>query len=59
MAVELDASGTVDRQDGVTRLTEIVLRPRRTVPSGGDRERALYVLEKSRKTCLVSAALSR
>jgi organic hydroperoxide reductase OsmC/OhrA len=57
-ALELDASGTVNRQDGVTRFTEIVLRPRLTVASGADRERALHVLEKSKTTCLVSASLS-
>jgi peroxiredoxin-like protein len=57
-ALELNASGTVDRQDGVTRFTDIVLRPRLTVPSGIDRERALRVLEKSEKACLVSASLS-
>ncbi|MEX1129282.1 MAG: OsmC family protein [Vicinamibacterales bacterium] len=57
-ALELDASGTVNRQDGVTRFTEIVLRPRLTVASGADRERALHVLEKSEKMCLVSASLS-
>jgi peroxiredoxin-like protein len=57
-ALELDASGTVNRQDGVTRFTEIVLRPRLTVVSGTDRERALHILEKSEKTCLVSASLS-
>lgn len=57
-ALELDASGTVDRQDGVTRFTEIVLRPRLTVPAGADRERVRHVLEKSEKACLVSASLS-
>jgi organic hydroperoxide reductase OsmC/OhrA len=57
-ALELNASGTVDRQDGVTRFTDIVLRPRLTVPSGIDRERALRVLEKSEMACLVSASLS-
>jgi peroxiredoxin-like protein len=57
-ALELDAAGTVDRQDGVTRFTEIVLRPRVTVPRGTDRERALRILEKSEKACLVSASLS-
>ena len=57
-SLELDASGTVDRQDGVTRFTEIVLRPRVTVPPGTDHERARHVLEKSEKTCLVSASLS-
>ena len=58
LALELDAAGTVDRQDGVTRFTEIVLRPRLTVSSGTDRERALHILETSEKTCLVSASLS-
>ena len=57
-ALELDASGTVDRQDGVTRFTEIVLRPRLTVPAGAGRERVRHVLEKSEKACLVSASLS-
>ena len=57
-ALELDASGTVDRQDGVTRFTEIVLRPRLSVPAGADRDRVLHVLEKSEKACLVSASLS-
>ena len=59
LALQLDASGTVDRHEGATRFTEIVLRPRLTVRSGTDRERALHVLEKSEQACLVSASLSR
>jgi organic hydroperoxide reductase OsmC/OhrA len=58
LALELDGSGTVDRQDGRTRFTEIVLRPKLTVYSGIDRERALNVLAKAEKACLVSASLS-
>lgn len=54
----LDATGTVNRRDGVTRFIEIVLRPRLTVVSGTDHERALNILEKSEKTCLVTASLS-
>jgi organic hydroperoxide reductase OsmC/OhrA len=56
--LELEASGTVDRKDGVTRFTEIVLRPRVSVAVGTNRERLLQILEKSEKTCLVSASLS-
>jgi len=56
--LELASEGTVDRQDGVTRFTEIVLRPRLTVAAGTDRARASWVLEKSEKACLVSASLS-
>ena len=58
VALDLASEGIVDRQEGVTRFTEIVLRPRLTVASGTDRERALWVLEKSERTCLVSASLS-
>ncbi len=58
IALELVTDGTVDRKDGVTRFTEIVLRPRLTIPPGADRDRALWVLQKSEKACLVSASLS-
>ena len=58
LLLELDGSGTVDRPDGTTRFTEIVLRPRIMVPSGTDRERVLHVLDKAEKACLVSASLS-
>ena len=56
--LDLDAAGTVDREDGVTRFTEIVLRPRVTVPAGTDAQRVAQVLEKSKRACLVSASLT-
>jgi uncharacterized OsmC-like protein len=56
--LDLHASGTVDRQERVTRFTEIVLYARLTVPAGADRERAMHVLEKSKQACLISASLS-
>ncbi len=58
VALDLASQGAVDRQDGVTRFTEIVLRPRLTVPAGTDRERVLWVLQKSERACLVSASLA-
>jgi peroxiredoxin-like protein len=58
ISLELEASGIVDRQDGVTRFTEIALRPRMTVRSGTDRDRILHLLEKTKTKCLVSASLS-
>jgi uncharacterized OsmC-like protein len=57
--VKTDQPGLpVDRKEGATRFTEIVLRPRLTLPAGADRDRAMRVLEKSEKACLVSASLS-
>jgi len=38
----------VDRKDGTTRFTEIVLRPRFTLPKGADLERANRVLENGK-----------
>jgi peroxiredoxin-like protein len=58
VSLDLAAEGRVDRQDGVTRFTEIVLRPRLALPPGADRTRVLRILEKSEKMCLVSASLS-
>jgi peroxiredoxin-like protein len=58
LSLELSGEGTVDRKDGVTRFTEIVLRPRLRLPAGADKDRVLRILEKSEKACLVSASLS-
>ena len=58
VSLDMAAAGTVNRSDGVTRFTEIVLRPRLVVAPGTDRARALHVLEKSEKHCLISASLS-
>lgn len=58
VSLEVAATGTVERADGVTRFTGIVLRPRLVIPAGSDRARALHVLEKSEKQCLVTASLS-
>jgi organic hydroperoxide reductase OsmC/OhrA len=58
VSLELSGAGKVDRKEGATRFTEIVLRPRLRVPEGTDKERTLRVLEKSEKACLVSASLA-
>jgi organic hydroperoxide reductase OsmC/OhrA len=58
LSLDLTGSGTVDRKDGVTCFTEIVLKPRLTLPKGVDHERANRVLDKSKTACLVTASLS-
>jgi peroxiredoxin-like protein len=57
-ALEVTGEGTVDRKDGATRFTQIVLRPHLTVPPGVDVERARRIVEKSEKACLISASLA-
>lgn len=58
IGLELESRGTVNRHEGVTRFTEIVLRPTLTVAAGTERERALKLLEQSERACLVSSSLS-
>lgn len=57
-ALDVRACGVVDRHDGVTRFTGIVLHVRLGVAPGTDAEMAMRVLERSKRHCLVSASLS-
>jgi peroxiredoxin-like protein len=56
--LDLGVEGTVDRRDGVTRFTEIRVRPRLAIAAGTDAERARRILEKAERACLVSASLA-
>jgi len=58
VALTAETYGTVDRTDGVTRFTEIVLKPTVVFPAGTDMERAARLVEKAEKNCLISASLS-
>src|SRR5262245_39852512 len=58
LSLEVSGSGTVDRKDGATRFTDIVLRSRLELPKGTDTERAKRMLEKGKNACLVTASLS-
>jgi peroxiredoxin-like protein len=57
-SLAVDGEGIVDRQDGRTRFTEIILRPRLTLPAGADWVRVQRALEKAERTCLVSASMN-
>ena len=54
----IHVEGTVDHQAGVTKFTEIVIRPRLTFASGVDRAKVAAVIAKTEKNCLVSATLA-
>lgn len=55
--LEVSGQGTVDREDGTTCFVSITLRPRLTLPAGSDAARALRILEKSERGCLVANSL--
>jgi peroxiredoxin-like protein len=57
VSMSIGAEGFVDRVNGVTRFTEIVLRPRIALPAGADSTRVQRALEKAERACLVSASL--
>lgn len=58
VSLAVAAEGIVDRVNGVTRFTEIVLRPRVALPAGVDWVRVQRALEKAERACLVSASLA-
>ena len=58
ISLDLTVEGTVDRRDGQMRFTEIVVRPRLQVPAGTEPARALRVLEKAERMCIVTASLA-
>ena len=56
--LEVEAEGTVSKADSGYRFSEIVIRPRLTIPNEEQRERAISLLHKAKELCLVSRALS-
>ena len=53
-----NAEGTLDRVDGVTRFTRIVLQAMLHVPAGVDAAKAERLLEKAKQTCFVTNSLT-
>ncbi len=51
---EDSAVGTLDRVDGVTKFTEVVLRPRVTVAPGADVEKARALHARAHEICFIA-----
>jgi organic hydroperoxide reductase OsmC/OhrA len=56
--ISAEVDGKLDRIDGNSRFTEVVLRVRLVVPAGTDAARAKQLLDKSEKGCPISNSLS-
>lgn len=55
---ESNAIGKVDKVDGKYQVTEIILKPKVSIPpSGQGKEKALRILEMSEKACLISSSI--
>jgi organic hydroperoxide reductase OsmC/OhrA len=60
VAYEDDATGTMDRVDGVTRFTEVVLRPRVTLAAGtpaADAEKARALHDRAHAICFIASSV--
>jgi peroxiredoxin-like protein len=56
-ALEVAVEGQVEKTEGGFQFTRVTVRPSLAINSESDRERALRLLEKAEKACLVSRSL--
>jgi organic hydroperoxide reductase OsmC/OhrA len=57
-SLEVDVEGTLDRAEGGMRFTAMKIRALLRVPAGTEESRALRLLEKAEKGCLVTRSLA-
>lgn len=55
--LEVSATGTVSKGEGGFRFTDLELRPVLTVATEHEHERGLRLLEKTKRSCLVTRSL--
>lgn len=55
--LQVEASGTVRKGEGGYSFTQIVIRPNLKIVSAEERDRALELLKRAEKLCLVSKAI--
>jgi peroxiredoxin-like protein len=57
VSFHLEAEGMLRNEEGIWRFTEIRLRPLVTILKEEDRDRAIRLLEKAEKSCLIARSL--
>ena len=58
ISYEDEAIGIMDRVDGVTKFTDVLLRPRVTVAPGTDVEKARRLHEKAHHACFIANSVN-
>jgi organic hydroperoxide reductase OsmC/OhrA len=56
-ALECSVDGTLERVEGRTRFTQILVQATLRVPAGTDHDRAMKLMEKAEHVCLISNSL--
>ena len=56
--LRVEVEGTLDRVEGVNRFTHFKIRPHLTIPATADRQKAMSLLERAERVCLVSNSLN-
>ena len=57
VALECRVDGTLERVEKTTRFTEVLTVATLRVPAGANRDRAVRLMEKAEKVCLISNSL--
>lgn len=55
---ESDATGTVDRIDGIEKFSDLIVNVKITIPQETNKESVGSAIEKARNNCLVAASLN-
>jgi peroxiredoxin-like protein len=58
VSLEVNAEGTLERDAGGWKFTEVRLTPALKITREGDRERAARLLEKAGRTCLIARSIT-
>jgi peroxiredoxin-like protein len=58
ISLDLETEGVLGHENGVLRFQRIDLRPHVKIAREADRERALRLLQKAEKSCLIARSLS-
>lgn len=57
-SLECEVEGTLNRLEGKTRFTHMVVRARLSVPAGTDEAKSVQLLERAEHVCLISNSLT-
>jgi organic hydroperoxide reductase OsmC/OhrA len=56
-SLQCEVQGTLDRVDGKTRFTQVLVKAALVVPEGTEQDKALKAMERAEHVCLISNSL--